>query len=126
MPSSSEFKDFVLECLESSTKGHRFSAKKMFGEYCVYVQDSHAPFERPKPLFLICDDTLFIKQYKELATLLESTPKAPPFAGAKEWHILDVDSSALLGEITQTIVPLLPTPKPKNRIKKHKAKNTKS
>lgn len=121
MPSSREFKDFVLEQLESSTEGYRFSARKMFGEYCIYVQDSHAPFECPKPLFLICDDTLFIKQYKELATLLESTPKAPPFAGAKEWHILDVDSSALLGEITQTIVPLLPAPKPKNRTKKPKA-----
>lgn len=113
MPSSREFKDFVLEQLESSTEGYRFSARKMFGEYCVYVQDSHTPFETPKPLFLICDDTLFIKQYPELATLLESVPKAPPYTGAREWHILDIDSIALLEEVVQIITPLLPEPKPK-------------
>ncbi|WP_394954316.1 transcriptional regulator [uncultured Helicobacter sp.] len=113
MPSSREFKDFVLEQLESSTEGYRFSARKMFGEYCIYVQASHTPLETPKPLFLLCDDMLFIKQYKELATFLESAPKAPPFVGAKDWHIIDVDSHALLGEVIQTIVPFLPEPKPK-------------
>ncbi|HIV49324.1 transcriptional regulator [uncultured Helicobacter sp.] len=113
MPSSREFKDFVLEQLESSTEGYRFSARKMFGEYCIYVQDLHTPLETPKPLFLLCDDMLFIKQYKELATFLESAPKAPPFVGAKDWHIIDVDSHALLGEVIQTIVPFLPEPKPK-------------
>ena len=62
---------------------------------------------------LICDDTLFIKQYPELATLLESAPKAPPYTGAREWHILDIDSIALLEEVVQIITPLLPEPKPK-------------
>ena len=127
MPSSSEFKNFVLEQLESSTDGYRFSARKMFGEYCIYVRDSHTPFETPKPLFLLCDDTLFIKQYKELATLLESAPKAPPYAGAKDWHIIDVDSSMLLGEVIETIAPFLPAPKPKKsqskKPRKSQAKN---
>lgn len=124
MPSSREFKDFVLEQLESSTEGYRFSARKMFGEYCIYVQASHTPLETPKPLFLLCDDMLFIKQYKELATFLESAPKAPPFVGAKDWHIIDVDSHALLGEVIQTIVPFLPEPKPK-KTAQSQAKNTK-
>lgn len=112
MPTSSAFKDFVLEQLESSTKRYVFSARKMFGEYCIYVKESHTPFDtRSKPLFLICDEVLFVKQYVELASLLESTPKAPPFKGAKEWYIIDVDSPMLLQEVVETIAPLLPEPK---------------
>lgn len=121
MPSSSAFKDYVLECLESSTQLYSFSVKKMFGEYCIYVYPSQALlnsyskplFSTPKPLFLLCDDTLFIKQYKELASLLKFASKAPPFKGAKEWYILDIDSPSLLRELIETISPLLPEPKAK-------------
>ena len=92
MPTSSEFKDFVLECLESCGTHYHFKAKKMFGEYCIYVWDS-CEISSPKPIFLLCDETLFIKQHKELATILESAPKAPFYKGTKqEWHILDIDS----------------------------------
>lgn len=126
MPSSSAFKDYVLECLESSTQLYSFSVKKMFGEYCIYVYPSQALlnsyskplFSIPKPLFLLCDDTLFIKQYKELASLLKFASKAPPFKGAKEWYVVDVDSSTLLQELVETIAPLLPEVKPKKRPKK--------
>lgn len=39
MPTSESFKDFVLENLNSALEdtAYRFSAKKMFGEYCIYV-----------------------------------------------------------------------------------------
>lgn len=113
MPTSSEFKDFVLECLESCGTHYHFKAKKMFGEYCIYVWDS-CEISSPKPIFLLCDETLFIKQHKELATSLESAPKAPFYKGTKqEWHILDIDSISLLQKIIETIVPLLPEPKTK-------------
>lgn len=118
MPSSSEFKDFVLDCLEASSQLYKFSSRKMFGEYCIYIQPINEPFSMPKPLFLICDDTLFIKQYKELGDMLKFASKAPPYDGAKEWYVVDVDSSTLLQELVETIAPLLPEVKPKKRPKK--------
>lgn len=44
MATSEEFKDFVLEqlarCAEENLEGeYAFSARKMFGEYCVYIAD---------------------------------------------------------------------------------------
>lgn len=135
MPTSSAFKDFVLECLESSTTQYRFSARKMFGEYCIYVRpalsnshttlDSHTLSHMPKPLFLLCDETLFIKQYPQLATILESAPKAPFYKGTKqEWYIIDIDSTSLLQEVVETIAPLLPEPKVR-KIRKPRHKKTK-
>lgn len=116
---SVEFKDFALDQLESSTQRYKFSARKMFGDYCIYV--SSDLLSLPKPIFLLCDETLFIKQYKELATLLESAPKAPFYKGTKqEWHIVDVESSALLGEIVEIIAPILPEPKPRSKRSRNK------
>ncbi len=116
MATSAEFKDFVLEQLEFSTSRYIFSARKMFGDYCIYVRDSNEPFSIPKPLFLLCDETLFIKQYPELSILLKSAPKAPFYKGTKQkWHIVDVDSTSLLQEVIEIIAPLLPEPKKSNR-----------
>lgn len=41
MATSEGFKDFVLECLNEAECGGEFSflARKMFGEYCIYVID---------------------------------------------------------------------------------------
>ena len=80
------------------------------------MRDSSNPLGVLKPIFLLCDKTLFIKQYKELTTLLESAPKAPFYKGTKqEWHIIDVESNTLLGEIVEIIAPLLPEPKKSKR-----------
>lgn len=51
MATSAEFKDFVLEQLEFSTSRYIFSARKMFGDYCIYVRDSNEPFSIPKHSF---------------------------------------------------------------------------
>ncbi len=85
MATSEGFKDFVLETLNDALQGepYRFSAKKMFGEYCIYVSDSD---DVPKPIFLLCDETLFVKQHAVLKPLLESSPKGFPYQGAKESH----------------------------------------
>lgn len=78
MATSKEYKDCVLERLceymmdlsgdsKGGTESYTFSARKMFGEYCVYIQDSKS-MQKPKALFLLCDECVFVKQY----ALLES------------------------------------------------------
>lgn len=112
MPTSESFKDFVLENLNSALEdtAYRFSAKKMFGEYCIYVIVGESV---PKPIFLLCDEVLFVKQFEILKPLLESAPLGFPYVGAKESYILDVDSLETLREVVLTLAPTLPTPKPK-------------
>lgn len=112
MPTSESFKDFVLENLNSALEdtAYCFSAKKMFGEYCIYVIVGESV---PKPIFLLCDEVLFVKQFEILKPLLESTPLGFPYAGAKESYILDVDSLETLREVVLILAPTLPTPKPK-------------
>ncbi|WP_300701978.1 hypothetical protein [uncultured Campylobacter sp.] len=40
MPSSTVFKDFVLEQLSLCTNAYHFSARKMFGEFCIYIHSN--------------------------------------------------------------------------------------
>lgn len=117
MATSKEYKDYVLErlCeymtdLSEDSKGgvesYTFSARKMFGEYCVYIQDSKS-MQKPKALFLLCDECVFLKPHKCLESLLEYCQKGKPYPGAKEWHIIDIDSKELLQEIITTLTPIL-------------------
>lgn len=112
MATSESFKDFVLENLKSALEdtAYHFSAKKMFGEYCIYVIVGESV---PKPIFLLCDEVLFVKKFEILKPLLESAPLGFPYAGAKESYILDVDSLETLREVVLALAPTLPTPKPK-------------
>lgn len=117
MATSKEYKDYVLErlqecvadlSLDSNCKieSYAFSARKMFGEYCVYMQDSKS-MQKPKALFLLCDECVFLKQYKLLESLLEHCQKGKPYPGAKEWYMIDIDSKELLQEIITILAPIL-------------------
>ena len=110
MPTSESFKDFVLENLKNALEdtAYRFSAKKMFGEYCIYVIVGESV---PKPIFLLCDEVLFVKKFEILKPLLESASLGFPYAGAKESYILDVDSLETLREVVLALAPTLPKPK---------------
>ena len=57
--------------------------RKMFGEYMIYINE--------KPLLLVCDNTVFIKQAECLKTEMADTPRGFPYDGAKEHYILDID-----------------------------------
>ncbi|ETD25992.1 hypothetical protein [Helicobacter canis] len=117
MATSKEYKDYVLEQLQECAAGlsegsngrlesYTFSARKMFGEYCVYIQDSTS-MQKPKALFLLCDECVFLKQYVCLDSLLEHCQKGKPYPGAKEWWIIDIDSKELLQEIITNLAPIL-------------------
>ncbi|MBK1972520.1 hypothetical protein JG677_00330 [Campylobacter sp. TTU-622] len=91
MSSSNDFKDFVLECLKACDTPFNFNAKKMFGEYCIYINSNSA--------FLICNNTLYTKKLPCLEELLRENELGFPFPKAKQWYILDVENLELLNKI---------------------------
>lgn len=93
MASSEEFKDFVLEQLRICESKSVFSAKKMFGSYCIYMDK--------RPMFLLCDDVLYIKQFSFLKKLLKDSDLGIPFPKAKEWYVLDVEDVKILKKVIE-------------------------
>ena len=59
MATSVEYAEFVLERL---SEFDNVRCRKMFGEYMVYVED--------KPIFTVCDNTVFVKKLPEAAELM--------------------------------------------------------
>ncbi|MDE7075731.1 MAG: hypothetical protein K2O62_00220 [Clostridia bacterium] len=95
---------FVCEQL----RGEDATYKKMFGEYMVYIEG--------KPVLLVCDNTVFVKEVKELEELMSEADKGYPYDGAKEHYILDIENT----DLTEKVVGILKevTPLPKKRVKK--------
>lgn len=83
------------------------SARKMFGEFALYLDG--------KVVALVCDDLLFLKPTPGALAALPGCPMAPPYPGAKP-HLLVTDA---LDEADAVIAALraiaadLPQPKPK-------------
>lgn len=82
--------------------------RKMFGEYMIYLND--------KPLFLVCDNTVYVKKFDELKDIMHDALKGYPYNGAREHYILDIDNRELSEMIISTIEPLLTYPKQKKKI----------
>ena len=81
--------------------------RKMFGEYMVYVDE--------KPVFLVCDNTVFVKILPELAALMANAAVGCPYEGAKENYILDIDDTALTAQVIATLEPITPLPKKRKK-----------
>ena len=81
--------------------------KKMFGEYMVYVND--------KPILLVCDNTVYVKQLDCISEKMQSSGKGFPYNGAKEHYILDIEDSEFSKEIIGILEPVTPIPKPKKK-----------
>ena len=104
MASTSDFVEYVCAQIEG-VGSVRY--KKMFGEYMVYVNS--------KPIFLVCDNTVYAKVLPCLDTLMADAEKGEPYAGAKEHYILDVDDRELACNVARALEPVIPVPKPKKR-----------
>ena len=113
MPSSTVFKDFVLEQLYLCTNAYHFSARKMFGEFCIYI---HSNGEK-KALFFIFDDTVFLKQNDKFKDILKDNDLSPPFKGAKPWYVIDIENLELLEMIIKDVFLFLEPLKIKNKKK---------
>ncbi len=104
MASNIDFVEFIIDQIHDV--GH-VRYKKMFGEYMIYVND--------KPLFLVCNDTVFVKKFDELAEIMVNAETGYPYSGAKEHYIVDIENAELSKKIIAIIEPLKAVPKPKKK-----------
>lgn len=104
MATTKEYADFVCERV---MQYGMVRAKKMFGEYMVYVDD--------RPILLLCDNTVFVKKLPEITALLQDASCGYPYKGAKEHYILDIENEALTGELIPILREITPLPKPKKK-----------
>ena len=104
MASTQEYIEFVCSQIGSEWK---VRYRKMFGDYMVYVTD--------KPLLLVCDNTVYVRELECVAELLESADRGFPYQGAKEHYIMDVEDRSLLNQVIEVLEKVIPVP---NRKKK--------
>jgi TfoX/Sxy family transcriptional regulator of competence genes len=107
MASKQETADRVLECLAGAG---RVSAKKMFGEFCVYLGS--------KPVALVADDRLFVKPTRAGREFAPELSEAPAYPGAKPSLLVPAerwDDRAWLCELVTVTASELPQPKPRKK-----------
>lgn len=109
MASSKDFMDFVYDQVASASDD--ISYRKMFGDYMLFCNQ--------RPVLLICDDTVYVKQLPETTNLFNQygiTPDAGiPFNGARPHYILDIENSDLSIDMVRLLAQILPIPKKKKR-----------
>jgi len=81
--------------------------KKMFGEYMVYIND--------KPILLVCDNTVFVKQLDCIADEMKSADRGFPYNGAREHYILDIEDGEFSRKIISILEPVTSLPKPRKK-----------
>ena len=102
MATTQDYIEFVCEQVRGDWD---IRYKKMFGEYMVYIND--------KPILLVCDNTVFVKQLDCIRDLMAKADKGHPYTGAKQHYILDVEDTALAKKVIATLEPVTPLPKPR-------------
>lgn len=99
--------DFLLDQLSAAGD---VSARKMFGEYCLYLAG--------KPVGLVCDDQLYLKPTKAGLALLQQVVEGSPYPGAKSHLLITPDQwedREWLCDLVRATARELPQPKPKVR-----------
>ena len=104
MASTQEYIEFV--CNQISGVGD-IRYKKMFGEYMVYLND--------KPIFLVCDNTVFVKRLDCVSALLETAEIATPYNGAKPHFVLDIEDNKLSKAVAVEVEKVTAVPKPRKK-----------
>jgi DNA transformation protein and related proteins len=103
MASDPEFVRFVCEQLCGAGE---ISARRMFGEAAVYLQD--------KVIGLICDNQFFLKATEPGRAKIGVPTEAPPFPGASNWFLMaDLDDPEFLADLVRTTAAALPSSKVK-------------
>lgn len=104
MASNQDFVQFVAD--QISVLGN-VAYRKMFGEYMVY--------HLGRPVFLVCDNTVFVKQIPETQSVFTHHSIQPdtgvPYDGAKQHYILDVENTDLAVDMARALAAVLPLPK---------------
>jgi DNA transformation protein and related proteins len=97
---------FILDQLAAG--GADVTAKKMFGEYGLYLDG--------KMVAMVCDDRLFVKHTPGGSAFTGPIEEAPPYPGAKPHPLIDAEhweDADWLAELFRITAAELPTPKPK-------------
>ena len=101
----------VDDLLDRLAEAGRVTARKMFGEYCVYLNG--------KPVALVCDGTLYVKPTATGRELVPDAVEEAPYPGAKPHLALPparwADRDALCQLLQATFQDL---PRPKRRKKR--------
>lgn len=101
--------DFIAFVCEQISGCGTIASKKMFGEYMVYVN--------AKPVLLVCDNTVFVKELDCIARQMRDAEKGIPYGGAKEHYILEIDHAPFSREIVTILEANTPLPKPRAKKK---------
>jgi TfoX/Sxy family transcriptional regulator of competence genes len=104
MSTTQDFAEYVCEQIRDAGA---VRSRKMFGEYMVYVND--------KPILLVCDNTVFVKQLEAVADILKDADVGFPYTGAKRHYVLDIDDAVLSNEVVRILEPITLVPKPKKK-----------
>lgn len=90
--------DLVQYIVEQAGGAGEVRARKMFGDYCLYCNDT--------PVGLVCDDVLYLKPLRQLEGLLHECDRQmqPPYDGAKpHYRILDIDDRDYIALLVRTV-----------------------
>jgi TfoX/Sxy family transcriptional regulator of competence genes len=100
---------FVQHVAEQARLGARFSWRKMFGEYALYIDGRVVGFA--------CDDSLFIKPAAATAALVADLPQRPPYPGAKLYPVADelLDDPERLQQLLLATWQVVPAPKARKK-----------
>ena len=69
---------------------------------------SDTPYVNDRPVLLVCDNTVFVKNHPALAHLLAEAPEGLPYPGAKPQKILDVEDRALTAQVLEILERITP------------------
>lgn len=75
-----------------------------------------------KPIFLVCDNTVYIKKHECLKKLLQNAEVGIPYNGAKEHYIVDIDNFELCEAIVKAVEPIIEVPGVKKKPKADESK----
>lgn len=98
----------IAYLLDQLPQDGSISTKKMFGEYCLYMDG--------KPVAFVCDDQLFIKPTAAGRALIDPLVEAPAYPGSKMYYLIGADrweARDWLAQLVRTTADALPAPKPK-------------
>lgn len=100
-------RDFIDYIAEQVGLGARFTHRKMFGEYALYVDEKVVAFA--------CDNSLFVKPSAAATRLAPELPQRPPYPAAKDYPVADelLDDGDALRRLILETAELMPLPKPK-------------
>ena len=93
--------DFVELGAEQIKGAGAIRYAKMFGEFMIYCNN--------KPIFLICDNTAFVKILPQTTEILgENAEQGLPYPSAKPHYIVDIDNQDLLVDLAKFLDKITP------------------